>query len=728
MSNLQTALSLARLGYYVHPLVPRDKMPLAGGNGSNDATRDESTIREWWDATPSANVGISLDKSGLVDIAPDCPEWAERFRENGMPHTTAYTSGGGAGHWHTLYRLPSGGPLARSCVPQQYDIMSQGNTVAPGSTHPSGRTYDLQTELLPVKSLPLAPAWAIDILQARTQPTAPPSAVAQDWSAAERWLGNIGALLNAQGLPKRIQPKSQTGQIIRAGGLAEDRSLARYIVARGLIMHGYPDDEIAALLWWYCDYGHTAEKGSRWLQADISRIIAKERAKLPSIVPSPTRVASALDQAAPIVEVARPKIGRKIALTPAQLLAFYEREMHASDVVLLTVKDVAAQLGVSRSTIERCERALRAEGLIERRDFNRRQSSLVAILRPVKTPQPHSNATADHVPSDSTPVLMGKPEIAIGSIHGGTHPPEGVSALGAPAGSGPWPAMWHAKDVDRPGEVLGVAGVWSDGQVYVWFAGADGGKTGVPLDEIEFDQIAAPEVVLGPPARITIAVTTPRHARADALIYEAIVAIDTQQPREELDRKTGELRSIKPRVTKQRVERYLKEQHRVYVVPNVLDELYPEQLLKRTRERKIAALAELTPAGLRAELRLAEHMAEKCKEYEEPVARWWKFYGDMARKEQARRPADSSRPAGGLVNCEALPDMRAAGGRRQAELCDVADDALLTMRAQRQGRAPSGGVCSPQPRAPAGAAPAGLVERLQLLKAQRDVAVVGGGT
>jgi hypothetical protein len=59
--TLQTALDFAR-------------------NGSNDATRDEETIRACWKAMPDANVGISPDKPGLVDIAPDCGEWAATFK------------------------------------------------------------------------------------------------------------------------------------------------------------------------------------------------------------------------------------------------------------------------------------------------------------------------------------------------------------------------------------------------------------------------------------------------------------------------------------------------------------------------------------------------------------------------------------------------------------------------------------------------------------------------
>jgi hypothetical protein len=88
-------------------------------------------------------------------------------------------------------------------------------------------------------------------------------------------------------------------------------------------------------------------------------------------------------------------------------------------------------------------------------------------------------------------------------------------------------------------------------------------------------------------------------------------------------------------------------------------------------------------------------------------------YGTQGTGAQAN--GSVTRQAGGLKNCEALPDMRAAGGRRQAELHDVADDALLTLRAQRQGRAPSGRCVPPKPVAPeiARSEAWALIERLK---------------
>jgi Bifunctional DNA primase/polymerase, N-terminal len=111
MSDLQIALDLSRKGYYVHPLAPGDKIPIAE-HGSNDAARDDETIRAWWDKWPDANVGFGLNKTGLVDISSDCQEWAERFTNNGMLPTTRYTSGNGE---HALYRLPPGAPI-RACL------------------------------------------------------------------------------------------------------------------------------------------------------------------------------------------------------------------------------------------------------------------------------------------------------------------------------------------------------------------------------------------------------------------------------------------------------------------------------------------------------------------------------------------------------------------------------------------------------------------------------------
>lgn len=242
-----------------------------------------------------------------------------------------------------------------------------------------------------------------------------------DWSAAEQWLGSLGALVGENGMPRRFtNPKGQSFKVL-AGVVTGDTSLDRYIVARGLVMHGYPDDEAAALLWHFCEYDKSQAKGTAWLKSDIARILAKVRAELPNIQPNPTRY-HATAPAQPLPQVEPPKRGRRITLTAEKLLAFYQAEAGAGDMVMLTVAEVAQQLGVSRPTVERCERLLKVGGMIERRLFNRRQSSCVAVLRPITNTAQPSETTRDHVPSsDPLPAQQGA-ENTIQAAHGETHP------------------------------------------------------------------------------------------------------------------------------------------------------------------------------------------------------------------------------------------------------------------------------------------------------------------
>lgn len=207
---------------------------------------------------------------------------------------------------------------------------------------------------------------------------------APDWPEVEHWLGNLDALIGANGLPRRVKPTTQTGRVLQQG--LGDTSLARFIVAKGLALHGYPNAEIAALLWHYCDYGKLHAKGSAWLKGDIQRILGKVRAQVSQITPSPTQ-ARRTQPATGLPNVQPSRRGRKTTLTPEALLAWYEEQRTCGDSVLLTVAEVAERLEVSRATVERCERTLREQGVIERRCFNRRQASLIVILRPLTNPE-----------------------------------------------------------------------------------------------------------------------------------------------------------------------------------------------------------------------------------------------------------------------------------------------------------------------------------------------------
>ena len=360
----QIALDLAEAGYHVHPLVPRDKMPLDGGNGYKDATRDEATIRRWWAKTPEANVGINLALSGIVDIAPDCPEWSATFKARGMERTLLYTSGGGIGHYHALYRLPEGGPIARACVSGQYDIMSEGNAVAPGSIHPSGKPYALHTKLIPVADLPFAPAWAIDMLQAHVK-AARKVHTPSDWQGIPRGAtlahsARFQALIRANEQLRLVCAGEAVTLTLPSGGTDSSPSIQRAVFVNQLIRAKYPHNEIRALA---LHFAGVLESKPKWYASDIDNLLRPidEDGYTPNdYAPEPTR---GLVASEPLHG------GRHYEITADQLLRAYQQ--HAESGTLpWSIHQAAAQLHVSTGTIKRREADLIATGAI-RRDYGR---------------------------------------------------------------------------------------------------------------------------------------------------------------------------------------------------------------------------------------------------------------------------------------------------------------------------------------------------------------------
>ncbi len=139
-----------------HPLTP---------NGCNDATCDVDQIRRWWRQWPDANVAVSLEPAGLVDIAPDSPAALERFRSLGLPRTVTFESGSGAGHQHHLYQRPGACPTTRICHSGDFDLMAAGYALLPPSRNGVGAYHWLVTPD-EVGELPTVPRWAVDQLQA----------------------------------------------------------------------------------------------------------------------------------------------------------------------------------------------------------------------------------------------------------------------------------------------------------------------------------------------------------------------------------------------------------------------------------------------------------------------------------------------------------------------------------------------------------------------------------
>ena len=93
---LSAALAYARRGWPVLPLREQGKAPDGRlvPHGLNDATTDETQIREWWSQAPSANVGIRTGL-GLDVVDLDSDSAARRARS---PSERAARSLGGGAH------------------------------------------------------------------------------------------------------------------------------------------------------------------------------------------------------------------------------------------------------------------------------------------------------------------------------------------------------------------------------------------------------------------------------------------------------------------------------------------------------------------------------------------------------------------------------------------------------------------------------------------------------
>ena len=147
MSNLDRALDLARLGFAVHPLLPRSKLP-ATQHAHLDATTNPAIITTWSDA---GNLGIACSASRVeghpilaLDIDPrhggDKSLTELLGRLGPLPRTVEVRTGTGGTHYY--FR---GDPKLqyRGQAAPGIDVKFHGYVVAPQSIHPdTGLAYE----------------------------------------------------------------------------------------------------------------------------------------------------------------------------------------------------------------------------------------------------------------------------------------------------------------------------------------------------------------------------------------------------------------------------------------------------------------------------------------------------------------------------------------------------------------------------------------------------------
>lgn len=166
---MAAALSYARNGMYVVPLLPRSKIPWLPAWPKNCST-DAGTIAKWWHDKPDSNIGIVAGKSDLVIVDVDP-------RNGGMDSLNQYllsqtpelekfpTVQTGGDGLHFYLPQPNGTRIGDSKPFPGIDIKGATQIVAPPSLHPNGNRYKWLREI----AFPLQP-FPDSLLQLLTKP------------------------------------------------------------------------------------------------------------------------------------------------------------------------------------------------------------------------------------------------------------------------------------------------------------------------------------------------------------------------------------------------------------------------------------------------------------------------------------------------------------------------------------------------------------------------------
>lgn len=179
MSLLESALDLARRGFFVFPLAQGTKdQPIV--KFKEQATRDEVTIRRWWTCPVTGfergyNIGIYAGKylpdeegvmQALVIVDIDLKEKKNGFETaeyldlvEGKTLSPTFSQNSASGGKHCIYRWPVVVKQGESVLGNGLDIRSSGGyVVGSGSALSDGREYSIFGDL----AVEVAPQWVID--------------------------------------------------------------------------------------------------------------------------------------------------------------------------------------------------------------------------------------------------------------------------------------------------------------------------------------------------------------------------------------------------------------------------------------------------------------------------------------------------------------------------------------------------------------------------------------
>jgi hypothetical protein len=162
---LDAALAYARRGWAVHPIRAGGKEP-ASAHGFLDATTNETTIRHWFENSPSLNLGVATGRTSGVWVldadagsADTLLDWEQSH--GGLPDTALVRTGSGGRHY--IFRNPPDLVIpSRVKFAPGFDTRGDGGyVVAPPSV--TDKAYQWLREGDPLD----APSWLIDLVLGR---------------------------------------------------------------------------------------------------------------------------------------------------------------------------------------------------------------------------------------------------------------------------------------------------------------------------------------------------------------------------------------------------------------------------------------------------------------------------------------------------------------------------------------------------------------------------------
>jgi hypothetical protein len=196
------------------PATGSGKIPQLPGYADMRPTRAD--VDAWWAQTPTANVGLLLDTSGLLVLDFDSAAGKAEAQAKGLPPTLVALTAHGE-HWY--YTRPADCPTRRCLhrgASRKIDILSLGFVVAPPSMHAEGTRYRWRDGYGALdafaQGLPAPPDWAVEVLTLAEKQANAALQVAQptDWR-----------------LPKQAMLQRSKGEVYSRDNDADERIVQR---------------------------------------------------------------------------------------------------------------------------------------------------------------------------------------------------------------------------------------------------------------------------------------------------------------------------------------------------------------------------------------------------------------------------------------------------------------------------------------------------------------------